>query len=96
MSHPWMHHSATNGYARLPHDVGWEELGWEPVDGELDEDTLAAVSAPSEAFDPASKTVAEVQDYLATADALERDRVLAAERGGQNRKSLVGDPGANA
>lgn len=91
MPHPWMHHPATNGYARLPHDAGWEELGWQPFEGEMNEDQFAAATASAEGFDPASKNVSEVQDYLATADALERDRVIAAERGGQNRKSLVGE-----
>lgn len=42
------------------------------------------------AFDPAAHSVAEVQDYLATADEAERDRVLAAESEGKGRSTLLG------
>lgn len=39
-------------------------------------------------FDPADHTVAEVNEYLATADDAERQRVLDAEKDGQNRSSV--------
>lgn len=41
------------------------------------------------AFDPASHTVDEVTDYLASADPAEVDRVIAAERTGKDRKGIV-------
>lgn len=45
-------------------------------------------------FDPTTATVAQVQEYLGTADETERQRVLDAERSGQNRKGILGDGGA--
>lgn len=39
-------------------------------------------------FDPADHTVKQVEAYLDGADDAERDRVLAAEREGQNRKAF--------
>jgi len=44
----------------------------------------------SDAFDPGAHTVADVELYLADHPD-ERDRVLAAERDGKNRVSLVGE-----
>lgn len=41
-------------------------------------------------FDPSAATVTEVQEYLAGADVAERDRVLAEEKAGKNRVSIVG------
>lgn len=43
----------------------------------------------TEQFDPSAHTVAETQDYLASADADERERVQSAEADGQNRKGIV-------
>lgn len=43
----------------------------------------------TEQFDPTAHTVAETQDYLADADAAERERVQAAEAEGQARKGIV-------
>lgn len=40
-------------------------------------------------FDPSEHSVAKVEEYLESADADERKRVLAAERDGKARKSLV-------
>jgi hypothetical protein len=40
-------------------------------------------------FDPGAHDVKEVQAYLASADDAERGRVLAAERAGKNRSSLL-------
>lgn len=45
----------------------------------------------AEAFDPADHNVADVQTYLANATPAEQDRVIAAERAGKARVSLVGD-----
>jgi len=44
----------------------------------------------ADAFDPGEHTVADVEAYLAEHPD-ERDAVLAAERDGKNRVSLVGD-----
>lgn len=44
-----------------------------------------------EPYDPSQHTVDEVQEYLATADDAERDRVLAAERDGKARVGILGD-----
>ena len=43
----------------------------------------------TEQFDPTTHTVAETQDYLASADADERQRVQDAEAAGQGRKGIV-------
>lgn len=53
--------------------------------------------APVGAFDPGKANVAEVNAYLASlgddpAGAAERDRVLAAEAAGENRKGIVEGP----
>lgn len=45
--------------------------------------------APSEEFDPADHSVAEVRAHLDSADDEERARVLEAEKAGKGRKSLV-------
>lgn len=42
-----------------------------------------------EEFDPSKSTVDEVNEYLANTDAEERERVLAAEAAGKNRKGIV-------
>jgi hypothetical protein len=42
-------------------------------------------------YDPSQHSVDEVQDYLASADDAERDRVLAAERDGKARKTILGE-----
>lgn len=41
-------------------------------------------------FDPSVKTAQEVNTYLATATEDERERVLGAERAGQNRSTVKG------
>jgi len=40
-------------------------------------------------FDPAEATIAEIEDYFDGADEAERDRVLAAEAAGKNRKGVL-------
>lgn len=42
-------------------------------------------------FNPSEASVAEVQEYLAGADEAERDRVLAEEKAGKNRVTIVGN-----
>lgn len=43
----------------------------------------------AEQFDPSKATIAEVEEYLAGSDEAERDRVLAAEAAGKNRKGVL-------
>ena len=42
-----------------------------------------------EEFDPSKATIAEIEDYFDGADEAERDRVLAAEAAGKNRKGVL-------
>lgn len=51
-------------------------------------------STTGQQFDPTTATVAQVQKHLETADDAERQRVLDAERSGQNRRGVLGDGGA--
>ena len=60
-------------------DTVWPERFWRVED------------AGRKVFDPNTHTVAEVNAYLAKADDEERARVLAAERDGQARKTVLGD-----
>ena len=48
------------------------------------------VPAPSDVFDPSDHSVVEVREYLAGADAAEKERVLAVEAAGKARTSLTG------
>lgn len=61
--------------------------------GKADAGLGAALDAAGEEsaaeFDPSSATVDEVNEYLEGADEAERDRVLAAEAAGKNRKGIV-------
>lgn len=60
----------------------------------------APVDSPSPGsgglFDPAGHTVAQVNAYLAGADAGERERVLRAEAAGRNRRGIVEGPHSGA
>lgn len=42
-------------------------------------------------FDPSAASVPEVQEYLSGADEAERNRVLAEEKAGKNRVTIVGN-----
>lgn len=55
----------------------------------LDEypDRFTLVGGPDE-FDPAEHTVAEVNEYLATVDEAEHDRVVRVEAAGRGRKGV--------
>ena len=78
--------SAANLAAKaVPADASTEETadgGTEAEEEETEETT--------EAFDPSTKDVGEVNEYLATASDEERERVLTAERAGKNRKTVDG------
>lgn len=58
-------------------EYDWPEASWEVVD------------SGKRLFDPSTKTAAEVNAHLAKADPDERARVLAAERDGQARKTIL-------
>lgn len=77
---------------RVGQDAGYRQLsyfrsqgyGVEPVDeGE------GAPEGDAEPFDPSGHSVEDVLAYLAEADDAERERVLAAERDGKNRKTIT-------
>jgi hypothetical protein len=63
----------------------------------LRDGTVAAQAEPgvrpeaAEEFDPSKASVAEVNEYLAGADDIERERVLAAEQNGKARKGIRAD-----
>ena len=69
--------------------------GWEKVGG--DEPTTIAPEVPEtdgedvqeDVFDPGQHTVPETLEYLEGKDDAEVQRVLAAERSGKNRSSLI-------
>lgn len=64
--------------------------GAEDASGEADADADADADEEEEVtkFDPSKATVEEVQHYLEGADDAERERVLAAEAQGKDRKAL--------
>lgn len=59
-----------------------------PAATEAEHSTADLVAETAEAYDPSAYTVAEVNEYLATVDDAERDRVLAAEAAGKGRSSI--------
>ena len=58
------------------------------VTEDADATPTAAASTDPEAYDPGAHNVAEVIEYLDQATDAERDRVLAAEAAGQDRKGI--------
>lgn len=58
-------------------EYDWPESSWD------------VVNTGRKVFDPSTKTAAEVNAHLAKADPDERARVLAAERDGQARKTVL-------
>lgn len=84
--------------AGLEHEVFTTSFGFivpksilEDADVDEEADADADADAEEEAvaeFDPSKATVEEVNDYLANADDAERERVLAAEAQGKDRKAL--------
>lgn len=63
------------------------------VGGAPETETPAAAEGaeeePADEFDPSKATVEEVQEYLDGADDTERERVLAAEKDGKARKTVL-------
>jgi hypothetical protein len=69
---------------------GWGDFVAEPDSDDADAALTAVADAPG-SYDPGVHKVDEVLDYLGTVDAAEQQRVLTAERAGQNRKGIVGE-----
>jgi hypothetical protein len=61
----------------------------ELAESQSEETTTAAQAVHDDQYDPSYHTVVEVNTYLATADAEERERVLEAERNGKARKGIL-------
>lgn len=87
--------SAADGNTKdTPAGTGTEEP---KVTGDLSGGTDSGDDNPDEnqggedLYDPADHKVEEVQEYLATADEAERERVLEAERNGKARTTLLSD-----
>lgn len=55
---------------------------------DADNEQADAEGDTSEQFDPGAHTTSQVNEYLATADPTERQRVLDAEKAGQNRRGI--------
>jgi hypothetical protein len=75
-----------------------EETGEEPIAEPAPEPPPAGDAIPGPApdnqeaqFDPADHNIEEVEAYIASADATERERILAAEREGKARKGILGE-----
>ena len=79
-----MKNKTTGGVAELPDTDFWRDLGWEVVG-----DDVPTTNEVRELYDPTSGTVEEVTAYLAKADDAERKRVIAAEKAGQARATIV-------
>lgn len=59
-------------------------------EGSSDEEPADTGSGETGEYDPADYSVRQVNSYLDSADAQERERVLQAERDGKNRQGIVG------
>lgn len=79
--------AATAGITPVHRDVDPLENAPEPVVEATEEEETEGEAQ----FDPSEHNIAEVEKHLAAADDTERERVLAAEREGKARKSLLSD-----
>lgn len=93
--------TTSHGYI-VPTDILDAEIPSEedqaPADTDSDNEDVAGNKDEGEntgdgdgLFDPADHKIEEVQAYLADADEAERDRVLAAERDGKARVTILND-----
>lgn len=94
---------AHDDYSEIDETVDQESPG--PIDIEKIADTQGGASSggwnipnnpgPSAAelstYDPSEHTVAEVNEYLDSADDAEQERIYAEEKAGKDRKGIVGD-----
>lgn len=87
------------GVTDVPDNDYYREIGWTQVDPSTPTNLEAARQAEADAFlgvvqyDPSAHSVEDVQAYLEGPDVTdeERERVLAAERDGKARKTLLGE-----
>lgn len=79
-----MKNKTTGGVAELANTDFWRDLGWEPVD-----EDVPTTDEVRELYNPADYNADEVTAYLANADDAERKRVIAAEKAGGARKTIV-------
>lgn len=83
------------GVADVPDTDYYRETGWTEVDPSTPTRVEAERQAEADAFlaatsfVPAEHPVAEVVDYIATADEAERARVLAEEKATKGRKTVL-------
>jgi hypothetical protein len=83
------------GVADVPDTDYYRDLGWSKVDPATPTDVEAARQAEADAFhaaisfDPAEHKAEEVVEHLASADEDEAARVLAAEKSGKARKTVL-------
>ena len=83
------------GVADVPDNDYYRDNGWTEVDPSTPTRVEEERAAEARAFlgevlyDPSAHTVVEVQEYLETASDEERERVLAAERDGKARSTLL-------
>ena len=69
---------------------GWEKVGGdEPTTSTLEVPETDGEDVQEDVFDPSQHTVPETLEYLEGKDDAEVQRVLAAERSGKNRSSLL-------
>jgi len=82
--------TTTNGYI-VPSAI-LDGSGDAPVATPVTGTPETATSEEPTLFDPTEHTIAEVEEYLSTADEKERERVLTAEREGKKaRKTLLAE-----
>lgn len=83
------------GVADVPDNEWYRETGWTQVDPGTPTNVEAARQAEADAFvaavsyDPAEHKAEEVVEYVATAPEDEAARVLAAEKSGKARKTVL-------
>jgi hypothetical protein len=103
-THTWLHNPETDGYWQAPIRLvdHYKGLGWVDTDPpEEQQPSIAGFESAAEApepatkdepeFDPATHTVAEVKEHLAT-NPDDAERVVAAEEASEKpRTSITGD-----
>jgi hypothetical protein len=72
------------GVQDVPDTDFYRDNGWVPV-----EEGTPTTAEQRDQYDPSAHTATDVVAYLKTADDAERQRVIDAERAGQNRATVV-------
>lgn len=86
--HPSVVRTTLRGYI-VPSSLVGEPVVEEPEESPEEEPVEHSTGEPEEQYDPSQHNVDEVEAHLATVDASERERILAAEAAGKARKSLL-------